>query len=221
MSAVAVDEAAAVIAGLEPVGSNSPPTDHISVAPKRQWKKLPPTWCLGGMSVFKTWQICKNFAPASVLDMILYLSFVKPFPPRQMDVTWQNQVSFPAGLRHCWILFLQWLWCAYCGPFHKHLSTKLCPGLWELRGEQSFQSMALPATLAQIPKLVIFRTSWNTGSSSPTIIKWLFVTLRSCENQLVFEGGVCHGGKLFKNIPFIIKWGNSVPVAGECQRWRN
>lgn len=40
------------------------------------------TWCLGGVSVFKTWQICKNFAPASVLDMILYLSFVKTFPSK-------------------------------------------------------------------------------------------------------------------------------------------
>lgn len=54
MSAVAVDEAAAVIAGLGPVGSNSPPTSRVPVAPKRHWRKLPPTWCLGDVSVFKT-----------------------------------------------------------------------------------------------------------------------------------------------------------------------
>lgn len=189
MSAVAVDEAAAVTAGLGPVGSNSLPTSHIWVAPKRERRKLPPTWCLGDVSVFKTWQIYKNSTPVSVLDMILCLSFVKPSPPGWMDVTWQNQVPFPVGLRQCWVIFLQWLCCVDCGPLCKHLSTDLCPGLWELRGEQSFP-VAFPATLlelAQVPVLVIFRTCWNTGSSSPTIITWIYVILRSCENQVVFE----------------------------------
>lgn len=167
MSAVAVDEAAAVIDGLGPVGSNSPPTGRVSVAPKRQWRKLPLTWCLGDVSVSKTWQICKNFTPVSVLDMILCLSFVKPSPPTWMDVTWQNQVCFPAGLRQCWIMFLQWLWCVDCGPLHKHLSTNLHPGLWDLRGKPSFH-MAFPATLvelAQIPILLISRTAETLGAA--------------------------------------------------------
>lgn len=67
------------------------------MAPKRQRRKLPPTWYLGDVSVFKTLQICKNFTPVPVLDIILCLSFVKPSPPRWMDIVWQNQVSFPAG----------------------------------------------------------------------------------------------------------------------------
>lgn len=223
----AVDEAAAVTAGLGPVGSNSPPTGHISVAPKRQRRKLPPTWCLGDVSLFKRRQICKNFTPASVLDTILCLSFVKPSPPRGMDVTWQNQVSFPAGLRQCWIIYLQWLWCVDCGPLHKHLNTNLCPALWELRGA-SFPG-AIPATLvelAQIPMLVIFRTSWNTGSSSPIAIKWLYAILRSCEKHLVFTEGVVQESRVsHSKIPFIIKWGSSATLSkwlgNVCQRWWN
>lgn len=216
----------------------SPPTGLIWVAPKRQWRKLLSAWCLGNMSVLKTWQIHKNSTPASVLDMILCLPVVKPSLPRWMDNTWRKTGVFPF---RAWSLLdrisamheLQWLYCVDWGPLQIHLSTNLSCVLGELAGGQSFHVVFLDRLVELAGRstnndhLQNLLTLWHR-LSDPSI-KWLYVILRTHENHQVFEVGVCHTGKRsnqFKNIPFSIKWAARLSPCGTwldaiCQRWWN